>query len=119
VPVKNGCNSEAPEGGHTTQAGAPLEGAVAAVAEDPREPAPKGDTGPVVPSVAEPLPKPPPLDVAPRTDAVPKLLCAVVPEAGGVATVLVKVAGEPVDRDAPTPSVTTPFSVTALGVVVV
>jgi hypothetical protein len=70
VPLKNGCSPAAPEGGHSTQAGAALEGPVAAVAEDPPERAPDDDPGPT-----PPLAPPEELDRAeevPPADPVPE-----------------------------------------------
>jgi hypothetical protein len=82
VPVKSGWSPDASEGGHSTQAGAPLGGAVVAVAEDPLEIGPEGDVAPAVPIMLERAAEPPPPDAAPATDPVPELPGEVVPEAG-------------------------------------
>jgi len=78
VPVRNGCSPDAPEGGHSTHAGAPLEGAVVAVPEDPPEVAREDDVDPAVLNVLERLPEAPPVDAAPPTDADPELAFVVL-----------------------------------------
>ena len=65
MPVKNGCSPEVPGGGHSTHAGAPLDGAVAALAEDPPEPPREGDVTVVPPAALDRLPEAPPADAAP------------------------------------------------------
>ena len=67
VPVKNGWNPAAPEGGHRTQAGAALEGAVAAVVEDPPERATEADPDPTPPEELDRA------EVVPAADPVPEL----------------------------------------------
>ena len=60
VPDRKGCIPEAPEGGHRTHAGTLLEGAVAAVPEDPPDAAREDDVAPMLPGVADRLPEAPP-----------------------------------------------------------
>jgi hypothetical protein len=62
VPVKNGCSPDAPDAGHSSHAGAALEGAVVAVAEDPPEVAREDDVDPVVPSELDRAADAPPVD---------------------------------------------------------
>ena len=69
VPAKKGCSPNAPEGGHSTQAGTPLDVAPVALPEPP-EPARAEEADPVLPVTIEraptgpvelaPEPKPPP-----------------------------------------------------------
>jgi hypothetical protein len=78
VPARKGCIPEAPEGGQTTHAGTLLEGAVAALPEDPPEAAREDDVDPVMPDVPDRLPEAPPeappgaplVDDAPPADPV-------------------------------------------------
>jgi hypothetical protein len=46
VPARKGCIPEAPDGGHSTHPGAALEGAVAALPDDPPEAAREDDVVP-------------------------------------------------------------------------
>jgi len=69
VPVKNGCSPEVPGGGHSTHAGAPLDGAVAALAEDPPEPPREGDVTVAPPAALDWLPEAPPVDAPPAVAA--------------------------------------------------
>ena len=62
-----GCIPEAPDGGHSTHAGMPLDGAVTALPEDPPEAA-REDA--VVPGVLDRPPEAPPADGAPPADPV-------------------------------------------------
>jgi hypothetical protein len=73
VPVTNGAIPEAPDGGHSSQAGTLFEPAVAPAADEPREP---DDAGPAVAAVpvAEPAPGAP----------VPDEVAVVVPGAAAV-----------------------------------
>lgn len=68
-----GCIPEAPDGGHSTHAGMPLDGAVTALPEDPPEAA-REDA--VVPGVLDRPPEAPPevplVDEAPPADPVPE-----------------------------------------------
>jgi hypothetical protein len=74
VPVTKGGIADAPDGGHNSHAGAPLEGAAVALPEDPPEPACDDDP--------ERMELPSPLDrvllPVPPADAVPPV--APVPE---------------------------------------
>ena len=63
VPARKGCIPEAPDGGHSTHAGALLDGAVVALPEDPPEAAREDDV------VLDGLPEAPP--EAPLVDGVP------------------------------------------------
>ena len=101
MPVRNGWSCEAPEGGHSTHAGAVLDRVVVAVGEDPPEAAPEEDVVPAAPGALDWLPEPPPLDAAPATDPVPELPGAAAPEASGVAAGLAKVDGGPVAPSVP------------------
>jgi hypothetical protein len=57
-----------PEGGHSTHLGALLEGAIAALPEDPPEPAREDDVTPVPLAGLDWLPEMPPVDAAPPVD---------------------------------------------------
>ena len=73
VPDRKGCIPEAPEGGHRTHAGTPLDGAVVALPEDPPEAAREDDVAPTLPGVADRMPEAPPEippDGAPPGDPV-------------------------------------------------
>ena len=59
-----------PEGGHRTHLGALREGAIAALPEDPPEPAREDDVAPVPLAGLDWLPEMPPVDVAPPADPV-------------------------------------------------
>ena len=114
VPVKNGCSPDAPEGGHSAHAGALLDGAVAAVAEDPRETAAEDGVAPALPSVLEF----PPEEATPPADPLPEPPVVVVPAVDGVDAAGFARIGE--DAAAlPVPSATTPLLVTPPGVAVV
>jgi hypothetical protein len=63
-----GCIPEAPDGGHSTHAGAPPEGAVVALPEDPPELAREDDV--VLDGVPEAPPEGPLVDGAPPPDPV-------------------------------------------------
>ena len=134
VPVKNGCSPDAPEGGHSAHAGALLDGAVAAVAEDPRETAAEDGVAPALPSVLEF----PPEDATPPADPLPEPPVVVVPAVDGVdaagfarigedAAGLARIGEDAegfarIGEDAaalPVPSATTPLLVTPPGVAVV
>ena len=124
VPVKNGCSPDAPEGGHSAHAGALLDGAVAAVAEDPRETAAEDGVAPALPSVLEF----PPEDATPPADPLPEPPVVVVPAVDGVDAAGFARIGEDaagfarIGEDAaalPVPSATTPLLVTPPGVAVV
>ena len=71
-----GCIPEAPDGGHSTHAGMPLDGAVTALPEDPPEAAREDDVAPVLPGVFDRPPEAPPevplVDEAPPADPVPE-----------------------------------------------
>jgi hypothetical protein len=144
VPVKNGCSPDAPEGGHSAHAGALLDGAVAAVAKDPRETAAEDGVAPALPSVlefppeeatppADPLPEPP-VVVVPAVDGVDAAgfarigedaagLARIGEDAAGFARIGEDAAGfARIGEDAaalPVPSATTPLLVTPPGVAVV
>ena len=124
VPVKNGCSPDAPEGGHSAHAGALLDGAVAAVAEDPRETAAEDGVAPALPSVLEF----PPEEATPPADPLPEPPVVVVPAVDGVDAAGFARIGEDaagfarIGEDAaalPVPSATTPLLVTPPGVAVV
>jgi hypothetical protein len=70
VPARKGCIPDAPEGGHSTHAGALLEGAVVALPEDPPEAAREDDGDPLMPGVLDRLPEAPPPE-APLVDGAP------------------------------------------------
>jgi hypothetical protein len=69
-----GCIPEAPDGGHSTHAGMPLDGAVTALPEDPPEAAREDDVDPVMPDVPDRLPgaapEAPLVEGAPAADPV-------------------------------------------------
>ena len=60
VPVRKGCIPAAPEGSHSTHAGALLEGAVTALPEDPLEAARVDDVVAVLPGALDRPPEAPP-----------------------------------------------------------
>ena len=68
MPARKGCIPEAPDGGHSIHAGTLLEGAVAALPEDPPALAPEDDV--VLDRLPEVLPEAPPVDEAPPADPV-------------------------------------------------
>ena len=59
-----------PEGGHSTHLGALLEGAIAALPEDPPEPAREDDVAPVPLAGLDWVPEMPPVDTAAPVDPV-------------------------------------------------
>jgi len=65
VPVRNGANPEAPEGGHNSQAGTLFEPAVAPVAAKPLDPLCPGDDDAGVAGGAETAPPDPPVAEVP------------------------------------------------------
>ena len=111
-----GCIPEAPDGGQSTHAGMPLDGAVTALPEDPPEAA-REDA--VVPGVLDRPPEAPPVDGAPPTDPVAEPPVVVL----GVAWVAVAgfalIVEEPDNAELPVPSVTMPLRVTPPGVAAV
>ena len=84
VPARKGCIPAAPEGSHSTHAGALLEGAVTALPEDPLEAARADDVDvdPMLPGVLDRPPEPPPeaplVDEAPPADPVAESLVVVL-----------------------------------------
>ena len=96
VPDRKGCIPDAPEGGHSTHAGTLLEGAVAALPEDPPDAAREEDVVPMLPGPPDWLPAAPPeiplLDAAPPADpAVGPLVVGVGVAPPGVAAVCASV----------------------------
>ena len=71
VPAKNGCSPNAPEGGHSTQAGTPLDVAPVALPEPP-EPARAEEADPVLPVTIERAPTGP-AELAPELKPPPGL----------------------------------------------
>jgi hypothetical protein len=111
-----GCIPEAPEGGHSTHAGMPLDGAVTALPEDPPEAA-REDA--VVPGVLDRPPEAPPADGAPPADPVAEPPVVVLGVAGVAAVGVTEVVGDTADAEVPVPSVTMPLLVTLPGVAAV
>ena len=122
VPARKACIPEAPDGGHSTHAGTLLEGAVAALPEDPPEAARDDDVDPALLGVLDRLPKTPPevplVDEAAPADPVAELPVVVL-AAPGVAAGVTEVVADPADVEVPVPSVTMPLRVTPPGVAVV
>ena len=109
VPIKNGSAPEVPEGRQSTQPGAVLEGALAALAEDPPEPARVDEVSLAPPEVDWPADVPPaaaarPVDPAPEPALV---------------VLFVEGAAPAADTDEPSPRVTTPLDMAPPGVVTV
>jgi hypothetical protein len=123
VPVTKGCIPNAPTGGHKTHPGAPLEGAVVALPEDPPEPARDDDVERVVlPTPLDRVPPPvPPTDAAPPVVPVPEAPVPAAPVVAGAKVELVVAAGLAegavitVEVTAPVPRLTTPLRVTLPG----
>jgi hypothetical protein len=110
------CIPEAPEGGHSTHAGMPLDGAVTALPEDPPEAA-REDA--VVPGVLDRPPEAPPANGAPPADPVAEPPVAALGVAGVAAVGVTEVVGDTADAEVPVPSVTMPLLVTLPGVAAV
>jgi len=126
VPARKACIPEAPDGGHSTHAGTLLEGAVAALPEDPPGGARDDDVDPALLGVLDRLPKTPPevplevplVDEAAPADPVAELPVVVL-AAPGVAAGVTEVVADPAGAEVPVPSVTMPLRVTPPGVAVV
>jgi hypothetical protein len=113
VPAKKGASPKAPDGGHSTHAGAPLEGAAAAAPEDPPEVARDDDVETGLPEPLEALPEAAPADPALPPDPVPEA------RAAGAADWAEAAAEPAVEPLAPLPRLTTPARVTFPGVAAV
>ena len=122
VPARKACIPEAPDGGHSTHAGTLLEGAVAALPEDPPGGARDDDVDPALLGVLDRLPKTPPevplVDEAAPADPVAEPPVVVL-AAPGVAAGVTEVVADPAGAEVPVPSVTMPLRVTPPGVTVV
>lgn len=117
MPVKNGCSPEVPGGGHSTHAGAPLAGAVAALPEDPPEPPREGAVTVAPPAALDRLPEAPPADAAPPVGpaAEPPIWLVVLFVEGAAPAGLPWPAGATVEAEEPASTVTAPLSVTLPG----
>jgi hypothetical protein len=117
VPARKGCIPEAPEGWHSTHAGAPLEGAVTALPEDPLEAAREDDA--VVDRLPDAPPEAPPADGAPPADPAAEPPVVVPGVVWVVVAGLAEIVGDAADAEVPVPSVTMPLRVTPPGVAAV
>jgi hypothetical protein len=118
VPARKGCIPEAPDGWHSTHAGALLDGAVVALPEDPPEAAPEDDV--VLDRLPEPPPEAPLVDEAPPVDPVAEPPVVVLGVARVAVVGVTEVVGDTADTEGPAvPSVTMPLLVTLPGVAAV
>jgi hypothetical protein len=111
-----GCIPEAPDGGHSTHAGMPLDGVVTALPEDPPEAA-REDAA--VPGVLDRPPEAPPVDGAPPTDPVAEPPVVVLGVAWVAVAGFAEIVEGPDNAELPVPSVTMPLRVTPPGVAAV
>ena len=117
VPARKGCIPEAPDGWHSTHAGALLDGAVVALPEDPPAAAREDD---VVPDrLPDAPPEAPLVDEAPPADPVAEPPVVVLGVAWVAVAGVTEVVGETANAEVPAPSVTIPLLVTLPGVAAV
>jgi hypothetical protein len=110
VPARKGCIPEAPDGGHSTHPGTPLEGAVVALPEDPPAVAREDDV--VLERLPEALPETALADGAPPADPVAEPPVVVLGVAWVAVAGLAEIVGDTADAEVPVPSVTMPLRAT-------